>query len=116
MGKITVFSAIAVVFMLLVWAQEEGEMSIGVDGQIPVGTFTCSDHVRMTELQDGRSDVRIVWAHGYYSALNGVDENSPPIDVAELVTFSQRLDKACRAEPDKLFLLAIKKMSESAAP
>ena len=67
----------------------------------------------MTELQDGRSDVRIVWAHGYYSALNGVDENSPPIDVAELVTFSQRLDKACRAEPEKLFLVAVREMSKS---
>jgi len=116
MGKIITVFAVVGLFVFLAWAKQEGQMPTGTDGQIPVGTFTCSDHVRMTELQDGRSDVRIVWAHGYYSALSGVDENSSPIDVGELVTFSQRLDTACRAEPDKLFLIAIKEMSESVAP
>jgi hypothetical protein len=115
MKKIFAVFAVASLFILLAWAQEE-ESSIGMDGQIPVGTFTCSDHIEMTALQDGRSDVRIVWAHGYYSALNGVDENSPPIEVAELVTFSHRLDKACQAEPDKLFLVAVREMIETVAP
>jgi hypothetical protein len=116
MRRIPVTFIVACLCILIAWSQEEGQLSEPVDGQIPVATFTCSEHIKMTGLQDGRSDVRIVWAHGYYSALRGVDENSPPIDIAELVTFSQRLDKACRAEPNKLFLVAVKEMSESTGP
>jgi len=115
MGGVIVKKIIAVLLTaalagLPALGQEDGQLTVGIDGQIPVGTFTCADHIKMVELEDGRSDVRIVWAHGYYSALKGIDENSPPIDVGELVDFSQRLDKACRAEPDKLFIVAIKEL------
>ena len=59
---------------------------------------------------DGRSDVRMVWAHGYYSALKGVDENSPPIEADHLLEFAKKLNLACETEPEKLFIIAVKEM------
>ena len=108
MKRILAIIVVAILFGFLVLAQEG--VQVGIDGQIPVGSFTCSDHLKMVEEGDGRSDVRIVWAHGYYSALKGIDENSPPIDVGELVDFSHRLDRECRAEPEKLFIVAVKEL------
>ena len=78
--------------------------------QMPLGKYTCADHIEMVELMDGRSDVRLVWAHGYYSALKGIDENSPPIEASHLLEFAKKLNLACETEPKKLFIIAVKEI------
>ena len=80
------------------------------EGQIDPKTYTCAQHKEIVELEDGRSDVRTVWAHGYYSALHGVGENSPPLTAQMVVAFAQRLEEICRENPSKLFITAIKEV------
>ena len=72
--------------------------------------YTCAEHVELVELMDGRTDVRLVWAYGYYSALKGIDENSPPIEPSHLEEFAKKLNRACVTEPEKLFIVVVKEM------
>ena len=80
------------------------------NSQIDPASFNCSQHTEMVAADDGRAEARILWAHGYYSALTGLDESSAPIHAAEVVVFAEQLNKLCRAEPDKLFLVAVKEL------
>ncbi len=80
------------------------------EGQIDPKTYTCAQHMEIVELEDGRSDVRTVWAHGYYSARRGVDENSAPVTAQMVVDFAQQLERICRGNSSKLFITAIKEV------
>ena len=78
--------------------------------QLDLGKYTCAEHIELLELMDGRTDVRLVWAYGYYSALKGIDENSPPIEPSHLEDFAKKLNLACVTEPEKLFIVVVKEM------
>lgn len=80
------------------------------EGQMNPKSYTCADHLELVEEEDGRSDVRTIWAHGYYSALKGVDENSPTLNAQKLLEFSQRLESKCSQEPKTLFIRVLKKL------
>ncbi len=80
------------------------------EGQIDPKTYTCAQHIEIVELEDGRSDVRTVWAHGYYSARRGVDELSAPVTGQLILEFAQQLERICRGNPSKLFITAIKEV------
>ncbi len=80
------------------------------EGQIDPKTYTCAQHMEIVELEDGRSDVRTVWAHGYYSARRGVDENSAPLTAQMVADFAQQLERICRGNASKLFITAIKEV------
>ncbi|MCZ6767735.1 MAG: hypothetical protein O7D93_00655 [Acidobacteria bacterium] len=80
------------------------------EGQIDPKTYSCTHHIEIVELEDGRSEVRTVWAHGYYSARRGVDENSAPVTAQMVVDCAQQLERICRENPSKLFITAIKEV------
>ncbi len=80
------------------------------EGQIDPRSYTCSQHIEIVELEDGRGDVRTVWAHGYHSARRGVDENSAPLTAQMVVDFGQRLENICKRNPDNLFIAAVKEV------
>ncbi|MCZ6877018.1 MAG: hypothetical protein O7G29_02630, partial [Acidobacteria bacterium] len=65
------------------------------EGRIDLKVYTCSQHMELVESEDGRGDVRTVWAHGYYSARRGVDENSAPVTAQMVVDFAQKLESIC---------------------
>jgi hypothetical protein len=69
------------------------------NSQIDPAAFNCSQHTEMVTADDGRAEARILWAHGYYSALTGLDESSAPIRAEEVVVFAEQLNKLCRANP-----------------
>jgi hypothetical protein len=52
----------------------------------------------------------VVWAHGYHSALHGLDTTSMPITGKAVEEFAKRLENGCRDHPEKLFLSAIREM------
>jgi len=80
------------------------------EGEINLKTYTCAQHLEIVDLEDGRGDVRTVWAHGYYSALRGIDENSPPVTAQMVVEFAERLETVCTEDPDKLLIAALKEV------
>ena len=53
---------------------------------------------------------RVVWAHGYHSALHGLDTTGIPITGKAVEEFAKRLENGCREHPEKLFLSAIREM------
>ena len=110
MKKITTV-ALAISMSGFLWAQVISDPSLGdPDRQLDLGTYTCAEHVELVELMDGRTDVRLVWAQGYYSALKGIDENSPPIVPSDLENFARKLNHDCVTEPEKLFIVVVKEM------
>jgi hypothetical protein len=80
------------------------------EGRLDLKVYTCSQHIEIVESEDGRGDVRTVWAHGYYSARRGMDENSAPVTAQMVVDFAQKLESICRGNPDKLFITAVKEV------
>jgi hypothetical protein len=90
--------------------QDPGAPGDPEDGRIDPGSFRCADYRELVEAEDGRADVRTVWGHGYYSALRGFDESSAPVTVQSLVEFVERLENACDAAPDKLWIRAVKEL------
>ena len=107
MRNLSIILALLVVWSLSAPAQRQ---VYDPEGQMNLKTYTCAQHMELLELEDGRSDVRTVWAHGYYSALRGVDENSPPVTARSVIEFAQHLQKTCRENPTKLFITAIKEV------
>ena len=81
-------------------------------GQIDLSAYECRTYLALVEAEDGRSDVHTVWAHGYYSALQGVDETSTePLTFETIIQFARRLQQTCRDEPAKLFVVAVKEVT-----
>ena len=101
--------AVAALLMMniLVWAQAEIP---NTSEQIDPKTYACGEYIDLVDQEDPRADVRTVWAHGYHSALQGVDETSAPITFQTVVTFAERLQKICREKPTKLFFVAVKEV------
>ena len=90
-----------------------GQIPIPADpsGQLDLGTYACRTYLALVEAEDGRADVHTVWAHGYHSALQGVDEtHREPLTFETLLQFAQQLQQTCSADPDKLFLSAVKEL------
>jgi hypothetical protein len=80
------------------------------EGQIELKTYSCAQHLEIVDLEDGRGDVRTVWAHGYYSALHGIDEKSPPVTAQMVIAFAERLEGVCKKDPEKLLIVALKEV------
>lgn len=83
------------------------------DSEIDPGSFQCAEYLELVGAADGRADVRTVWAHGYYSALRGFDESSAPVTVQLLMDFVGQLTSRCEAEPEKLWIQAVKELAEN---
>ena len=82
------------------------------EAEVDLGTYTCEQHVDVVELEDGRGDVRTVWAHGYYSALTGVDADSPPLTGNDVGEFAVKLDAACRERPQSIFINVLRDLAK----
>jgi hypothetical protein len=80
------------------------------ESRIDLSSLHCAEYLELVAADDGRADVRTVWAHGYYSALRGHDENSAPVTVQSLVEFVDRLESVCAAAPGKLWIHAVKEL------
>ena len=81
------------------------------EAQVDLGAYTCAQHIEVVELEDGRGDVRTVWAHGYYSAMTGVDADSAPLSGEAVGEFAERLDEACRERPQGLFINVLRDLA-----
>jgi hypothetical protein len=103
---------ILVVFLMWPGVVLANQDATETQDRIDPKTYSCADHLRLTGERDGRSDVRIVWAHGYYSGLRGIDKSSPAITVQDFVEFSGLLAEACKENPKKLFVAAVKDLAE----
>ena len=98
---------LALALSVPIWAQENAP---DPNTQIDLKAYRCSQYLELVDDEDPRADVRTVWAHGYHSALDGVDENSSPITFQTVVEFADRLQKSCREKPNKLFIGAVKEV------
>lgn len=78
-------------------------------------SYNCAEHLRLAALEDGRSAIISVWAHGYYSGMRGVDEKSEPINWIRVEEFSRHIVTICRADPGKLFIRAVKEFAQTKA-
>ena len=96
--------------LLLTFSLRSQEPPVDPDAKIDPKTQDCAKHIEVIDADDGRGDVRIVWAHGYYSAQRGFDEESNPITWREVHEFALKLEKICRDQPRKLFLVAVKEV------
>ena len=102
---------VALVLMLLTFgfaasAQENAQ----ADEPLDLGTFNCEEHLAIKE--EGNEDyvVLTVWAHGYDSALRGVDETAAPITWEMVHAFADRLENSCLKTPQKLFIRAVQEL------
>ena len=81
------------------------------DAKLEPNATDCRRYIEIVDAEDGRSEVVIVWAHGYYSAARGVDEQTiTPITWKTVGEFAERLAQVCRKDPQKLFISAVKEM------
>ena len=103
---------LAVTLPGLIWAQVNVPEP---NNQLDLKSLQCSQYLELVDDEDPRADVHTVWAHGYHSALRGVDENSKPITFQTLVDFAKGLQKLCRESPKKLFIRAVKEVARAAA-
>jgi len=76
-------------------------------------SYHCELHLELVDLEDGRSDIVTVWAHGYYNGMRGVDENTEPAGWISVEAFSEQLLKACQRDPEKLFIGAVKETAQA---
>ncbi|MEX2301012.1 MAG: HdeA/HdeB family chaperone [Bryobacterales bacterium] len=76
-------------------------------------SYTCAVHFDLIELEDGRSDIVTVWAHGYYNGMRGVDEKAAPESWISVEAFSGQLLKVCQSDPEALFIHAVKQTAQA---
>lgn len=72
-------------------------------------SYTCAVHLDLVELEDGRSDIVTVWAHGYRAGMHGLDEKTSPNGWVSVEEFSANLLKVCESNPEELFINVVKK-------
>ncbi len=103
---------IVLLFALLqVPAQPQEEVKPKGEGKLDLTEFRCSQYIELIDAEDGRLDVVLVWAHGYYTASRGVDEkNADPITWKTVGEFGAQLEQACRSNPDRLWVITLKQM------
>jgi HdeA/HdeB family len=95
-------------------------VSIPVAAQSPQGdndpldlkSYRCAEHLDLVDLEDGRSDIVTVWAHGYYNGMRGVDEKSAADSWISVEAFSEQLLKICQQDPEKLFITAVRQSAQ----
>jgi HdeA/HdeB family len=75
-------------------------------------SYSCAEHLDLVDLEDGRSDIVTVWAHGYYNGMRAVDEKSAPGSWISVEAFSEQLIKICQQDPKKLFITAVKQAAQ----
>jgi len=76
-------------------------------------SYTCAVHLDLVDLEDGRSEIVTVWAHGYYTGIRGVDEKADPGAWISVETFSEQLLKVCQSDTETLFISAVKQTAAS---
>lgn len=101
---------IACLVSVLLAAQAEPESD---NEPLDLKSYTCAAHLDLVDLEDGRSEIVTVWAHGYRAGLRGLDDNSAPESWVGVEEFSAGLLKACESNPEQLFINAVKKASQS---
>ena len=102
-----IVTALALAVPLVLRSQaEDGEL-------LDIKTYGCSQHLDLVDLEDGRSDIVTVWAHGYYNGMRGVDERSGADGWTSVEDFSTRLLGICRQDPEMLFISAVKETAGS---
>jgi hypothetical protein len=75
-------------------------------------SYTCAVHLDLIDLEDGRSDIVTVWAHGYHAGMRGIDEKSGPGGWIGVEAFSAQLLKVCQSNPEELFINAVKQTGQ----
>jgi hypothetical protein len=93
--------------VLVLSAAADSQQGYNREGQVDLKKFTCREYVALVDAEDGRADVATVWAHGYHSALDGLDTDQP-VTGKMVEAYGKRLEEACKAKPDSLFLPTIK--------
>ena len=103
------FIALALVF-LTIGATTRAQEGAQEEEPLDLSTFNCEDHLAIKE--EGEEDyvVLTVWAHGYDSALRGVDETAAPITWETVHAFAERLENTCAASPQKLFIHVVQEL------
>lgn len=76
-------------------------------------SYHCAEHLELVDLEDGRSDIVTVWAHGYYNGMRGMDEKSDPDNWITVEDLSEQILKVCREDPAKLFIAAVREVAEN---
>jgi hypothetical protein len=76
-------------------------------------SYGCAQHLELVDLEDGRSDIVTVWAHGYYNGMRGVDEKSDPAAWTTVEEFSEQLINVCQRDPEMLFIRAVKEIAQA---
>ena len=105
--KFLLISAVAIMTFSTV-AEGPQELPTG-EGRLEPTKTSCAEYIEVIEAEDGRGDVVNLWAHGYHSALSGVDQTTETaITWRRLNEFVARLDRVCREKPETLFLAAIR--------
>ena len=97
-------TAFALIVPLTAQSQPESENEL-----LDLKSYTCAAHLDLVELEDGRSDMVTVWAHGYHAGMRGIDQKAGSGSWIGVEEFSGRLLKICRAAPEELFINAVKK-------
>ena len=92
-------------------AQEETQDEEPLDLSI----FDCEEHLAVKEEGEETYVVLTVWAHGYDSALRGVDETAAPITWETVQAFADRLEKVCEESPQKLFIHVVRELHNAPA-
>jgi hypothetical protein len=107
----------AAFLLLTVWvaslflaAQSQSESD---NEPLDMKSYTCAVHLDLIELEDGRSDIVTVWAHGYYNGMRGVDEKAGPESWISVEAFSERLLNICQSDPETLFIHAVKRTAQA---
>lgn len=104
---------IVLLFALLqVPARPQVELQPEEEAKLDLTEFRCSQYIELIDAEDGRLDVVLVWAHGYYTATRGVDEkNADPITWNTVGEFGAQLEQACRGNPDRLWVVTLKQLN-----
>ena len=109
--------ALALVFVAVLWTPAGAQVIADPDAeQFDVGAYTCEEHVELVEEDDGRADVRNMWAHGFRSALLKVDVSHRPFTWQDLVAFAQELEKICLDNRRIKWLDAVKNVKSVTRP
>ena len=101
-------TALAAGFFLAAQSRPESD-----NEPLDMKSYTCAVHLDLIELEDGRSDIVTVWAHGYYNGMRGVDEKAAPESWISVEVFSEQLLEICRSDPKILFIHAIKQAAQA---
>jgi HdeA/HdeB family len=108
MKKLLIAFGVTMLGVLLVYsAAANSQQGYNREGQVDLKKFSCREYVALVEAEDGRADVATVWAHGYHSALDGLDPDQA-VTGKMVEAYGKRLEETCRAQPDSLFLSTIK--------